>query len=605
MTWGIAQQELQVDFQLLDSQGRVIRELIDGQMVRVRLEPTPPLSTLSLSGPQGSLGTCEVKTDNQSCELTLNTLGWYWQTEALSPESPTVLGLYPFKIMANDQVIGGRIVSIKPRPVVLVHGYNSNAETWHNYLSEEGFLAPLGLSGFAVGDGQVPGIMNTGNYLRPKQKTLTIAENAAILKDYIAEVKVLTGAPQVDIVAHSMGGLISRYYIAKLMGDVDVAQLIMLGTPNGGSNCAQLPTSLGLMLPASLELRPDYVKGIFNPNITERHEIPFEMLAGVSINKSFQAPCTGIASDLVVDIASVNAIAGELEEMPILHTDLPKSRSAFENFVLPRLKRSADDLQDISSQRLSIASADTPQMTQLVSGMIMAGESREIIVNLDAVVVASFSLYDPSLSLAHEIRGASGNMIELSADKNGLLQFDDPGDMFQMGYGFENPKPGPWRVTLKATDKTPAEGAMFALSTQVVGGAALRVGSSHTLASTKDTVILNANLQAPQVLSDLRLQAFIYDQEHQHLATLDLSPKGQIWQALWQPQTAGSYMIDILAKARSEDLIIERSGFLSLEVYQAEGFRLKLWQILLLGLSLLIILLSLLGRRSSKAKLKV
>ncbi|MEZ4606944.1 MAG: hypothetical protein R2865_09145 [Deinococcales bacterium] len=30
---GIAQQELQVDFQLLDSQGRVIRELIDGQIV--------------------------------------------------------------------------------------------------------------------------------------------------------------------------------------------------------------------------------------------------------------------------------------------------------------------------------------------------------------------------------------------------------------------------------------------------------------------------------------------------------------------------------------------------------------------------------------------
>ncbi|MEZ4606943.1 MAG: hypothetical protein R2865_09140 [Deinococcales bacterium] len=45
------------------------------------------------------------------------------------------------------------------------YGYNSNAETWHNYLSEEEFLA-IGLSGFAVGDGQVAGIMNTGNYLR-------------------------------------------------------------------------------------------------------------------------------------------------------------------------------------------------------------------------------------------------------------------------------------------------------------------------------------------------------------------------------------------------------------------------------------------------------
>ncbi|MEZ4606941.1 MAG: hypothetical protein R2865_09130 [Deinococcales bacterium] len=143
----------------------------------------------------------------------------------------------------------------------------------------------------------------------------------------------------------------------------------------------------------------------------------------------------------MVDIASVNAIAGELEEMPILHTRTCPNREVPLNFVLPRLKRSADDLQDISSQRLSIASADTPQMTQLVSGMIMAGESREIIVNLDAVVVLEFSLYDPSLSLTHEIRGLPGNVIELSADKNGLLQFDDPSDMFQMGYGFENPKP--------------------------------------------------------------------------------------------------------------------------------------------------------------------
>ncbi|MEZ4606939.1 MAG: hypothetical protein R2865_09120 [Deinococcales bacterium] len=50
------------------------------------------------------------------------------------------------------------------------------------------------------------------------------------------------------------------------------------------------------------------------------------------------------------------------------------------------------------------------------------------------------------------------------------------------------------------------------------------------------------------------------------------------------------------------NLIIERSGFLSLEVYQAEGFRLKLWQILLLGLNLLIILLSLLGRLIIQSK---
>ncbi|MEZ4606942.1 MAG: hypothetical protein R2865_09135 [Deinococcales bacterium] len=57
----------------------------------------------------------------------------------------------------------------------------------------------------------------------------------------LQRLKVLTGAPQVDIVAHSMGGLISRYYIAKLMGDVDVAQLIMLGTPNGVQTVRNFP----------------------------------------------------------------------------------------------------------------------------------------------------------------------------------------------------------------------------------------------------------------------------------------------------------------------------------------------------------------------------
>ena len=38
-----------------------------------------------------------------------------------------------------------------------------------------------------------------------------------------------------DVVAHSMGGLVSRYYIEKLDGDEVVSHLVMLGTPNAGS----------------------------------------------------------------------------------------------------------------------------------------------------------------------------------------------------------------------------------------------------------------------------------------------------------------------------------------------------------------------------------
>jgi hypothetical protein len=54
------------------------------------------------------------------------------------------------------------------------------------------------------------------------------------LKDFIAQV---TSSPdeRVDIVAHSMGGLVSRYYINLLGGERRVAHLVTLGTPHGGS----------------------------------------------------------------------------------------------------------------------------------------------------------------------------------------------------------------------------------------------------------------------------------------------------------------------------------------------------------------------------------
>lgn len=120
-------------------------------------------------------------------------------------------------------------------PVVLVHGLHSTAEVWRHYLGADGFLAGIGRRGFAVGDGQVPGEMDTGRRADPLRRTNTIAENAEVLRDYLAGVRELTGADEVDQVAHSMGGLIARYYVSHLMVDRDVRQLIMVGTPNAGS----------------------------------------------------------------------------------------------------------------------------------------------------------------------------------------------------------------------------------------------------------------------------------------------------------------------------------------------------------------------------------
>ncbi len=65
-------------------------------------------------------------------------------------------------------------------------------------------------------------------------------DNAKLLKAEIARIKKKTNWPKVDLVAHSMGGLLARQYIESADYVDDVDQLITLGTPHLGSPEAYL-----------------------------------------------------------------------------------------------------------------------------------------------------------------------------------------------------------------------------------------------------------------------------------------------------------------------------------------------------------------------------
>jgi pimeloyl-ACP methyl ester carboxylesterase len=65
-----------------------------------------------------------------------------------------------------------------------------------------------------------------------------------------------TGYGRIHIVAHSLGGLVARYYVQKLGGDTHVHTLVTLGTPHEGTRLARIVPPI---VPYTLlrQLRPD------------------------------------------------------------------------------------------------------------------------------------------------------------------------------------------------------------------------------------------------------------------------------------------------------------------------------------------------------------
>lgn len=539
--------------------------VVDGNTIRLHAALSAPAGrgteiVFHLDGVEQPVAACTIARGARACETAeLRTLGWHW-SERGEPRPRRVLSAES----AHDRQRASVPLRVAPRPVVLVHGFMSDPKTWAAYTAPGGFLAPLKLQGFAVGDGQAEGQLSSGDITRPTRPTKTLPENAAALARYIAGVKQATGAQMVDMVAHSMGGLVARYYVARLMPRRDVAQLLMLGSPHGGSECSGLAAALGVLGPASLELRPAFVRQIFNRSVTRRNGVPFHMLAGDPIAEGFKAPCTGVPSDSVVSMASASAIPGRVSQLPVLHTEMTRSKEVFTRFVLPLLQQHRADAFAASEgdAQPGAQEGEQAQFTQVFTGRVDAGGSTEIEVNLDQVAIASFALFDPSRTLEVTVRGASGKVIELSPQEHGLIQVHDPSSLVTLGYGFRNPRPGPWRVTLRS----PRVATDFALSARVVGGAHLQAQASALAPARGQAVTLSATLEHPgQALTEVSMRAVVRRPNGKSEA-FDLNGQGAERSAVWRASEAGIHGIDIVASGRAEGLRVERTTFLAVDV---------------------------------------
>nr|WP_271209151.1 alpha/beta fold hydrolase [Rhodococcus wratislaviensis]GLK33614.1 hypothetical protein GCM10017611_04560 [Rhodococcus wratislaviensis] len=111
-----------------------------------------------------------------------------------------------------------------PRPVVLVHGTDSNAYSDWAGLGPQ--LAGAGYCVFALNYGGQPGGDNYG--------TEDMTVSAGQLAQFVAQVRGATGASEVDLVGYSQGATVARYYVNRLGGAAAVDQWVGLASPTYG-----------------------------------------------------------------------------------------------------------------------------------------------------------------------------------------------------------------------------------------------------------------------------------------------------------------------------------------------------------------------------------
>ena len=114
-----------------------------------------------------------------------------------------------------------------PYPVVLVHGTLANENFSWQALSPE--LANAGYCVYAFNYGA------TGSTLTHFFGLAPIATSAAQLSAFVNRVLASTGASQVDMVGHSQGGMMPRYYIQDLGGAAKTHLLVALAPSNDGT----------------------------------------------------------------------------------------------------------------------------------------------------------------------------------------------------------------------------------------------------------------------------------------------------------------------------------------------------------------------------------
>ena len=201
------------------------------------------------------------------------------------------------------------------------------------FLMIHGFLGTRGsmyvLERRLVEDGFVVVSFNLGTL-----NVRDIRRSAFLIHRKIERILSQTPSQRIDIIGHSMGGLIGLYYVKKLGGHARVRKLIMMGTPIRGTWAALAGVvTLGLWSTSSWQLLPrsrfldELTKGAIPPGV-EVHTI-------------------AAARDWVVPLSTTRLSGANAMTVPLGHSSLVVSEEVYRRVAAalrPQQEGVADEL---------------------------------------------------------------------------------------------------------------------------------------------------------------------------------------------------------------------------------------------------------------------
>ena len=340
-------------------------------------------------------------------------------------------------------------------PVVLVHGWHTadsdqiDDTEFHyirNYLERDGFQVfyAQGISPFK-----------------------TLFQNAETLRDVIADAKTKTGAPRVDLLAFSMGGLNARAYLESTLYQNDVHRAIILGTPEAGvrmwyplltREIEDRPTE-----PSVIELTPEYA-ALFNRTHAPRATVPYDLLVGDARTQ------TGLdflkifpPSDGLIDVWSAHALAGsqvrrltnadvhawDPEPIPFNPTSYLYPDQTYTRFIRNALRD--PDARPIGFATSSAEPTPSRNTTPLNVDTLRAGETITRAITLDANRATRFLARWDRGDVELKLRAPDGTRYVPDSFRDASYLKADIGDF--IGYSITRALTGTWSVVATRLDK--------------------------------------------------------------------------------------------------------------------------------------------------------